>query len=252
MDRNLFFRALFYFLRPITSHYCLRPIVSYARHYFDLKKWVNHSDDRVLDWDWANTNFNRFAVVNILLSKFQNPSYLEIGCAADDLFNSVPVPVEKKVGVDPFSGGTVRNTSDDFFQVNEMQFDVVFIDGLHTYEQVRRDVINSIISLNAGGWIAIHDMLPRNWIEQHNPCISQGAWTGDVWKVAFELIQTEGIEFKILKIDCGVGVIKVNKQRAELKDFRGELLDKEFAYYYDNLNKLPIIEWGDAQTWLRK
>ncbi len=255
-DRAPFLRAVLFCLRPVTNHHCFRPIVSKVRHYFDLKKWSHHSDDRVLDWDWAKTNFSRFAAVNILLSKFQNPSYLEIGCAADDLFNSVPIPIAKKVGVDPFAGGTVRKTSDDFFQANEMQFDVVFIDGLHTYEQVRRDVINSINSLKEGGWIALHDMLPRSWIEQHTPCISQGAWTGDVWKIAFELVQTEGIEFKILKIDCGVGVIKVdkpesNKQIVELKDFRKELLHKEFSYYYDNLDKLPIIEWGDAQNWLR-
>tara|TARA_B110000238_G_scaffold25448_1_gene24559 strand:+ start:396 stop:1226 length:831 start_codon:yes stop_codon:yes gene_type:complete len=256
-NRGLFLRALLFCLRPVTSHYWFRPIVNNLRHYFDLKKWSHHSDDRVLDWDWTETNFSRFAVVNILINKFQNPTYLEIGCAADDLFNSVPIPIEKKVGVDPFTGGTVRKTSDDFFQANDVQFDVVFIDGLHTYEQVRRDVINSINSLKEGVcWIALHDMLPRSWIEQHNPCISQGAWTGDVWKIAFELVQTEGIEFKILRIDCGVGVIKVdkpepNKQIVELKDFRKELLHKEFSYYYDNLDKLPIIEWGDAQNWLR-
>ena len=255
-DSSLFLRALLFCLRPVTSHYCVRPIVNNLRYYFDLKKWSYHSDDRVLDWDWTETNFSRFAVVNILINKFQNPTYLEIGCAADDLFNSVPIPIEKKIGVDPFKGGTVRKTSDDFFQANEVQFDVVFIDGLHTYEQVRRDVINSINSLKEGGWIALHDMLPRNWIEQHNPCISQGAWTGDVWKVAFELIKTEGIEFKILKIDSGVGVIKVDKsdpkkQKVELKDFRKELRHKEFSYYYDNLDKLPIIEWGNAQNWLK-
>jgi hypothetical protein len=94
-------------------------------------------------------------------------------------------------------------------------------------------------------------MLPRNWVEHHVPIISQGDWTGDVWKVAFELIQTEGIDFKILKIDHGVGVIKVIKQNAKLKDLREELLFKEFAYYYDNFNKLPVIEWTDAQNWLK-
>jgi len=65
------------------------------------------------------------------------------------------------------------------------------------------------------------------------------------------LSQTEGIEFKIVKIDYGVGVIKVLSRNAELKDFREELTFKEFDYYYDNLNKLPIVEWDDAQEWLR-
>jgi hypothetical protein len=234
------FRALKYWSRPIISR------VIYS---FRLKKWGHNSDYRVLDWDWGKINFNRIAVVNLLLNKFQDPSYLEIGCASDNLFNSVPV--ECKVGVDPSSGGNVRETSDTFFKANNKNFDVVFVDGLHTYEQARRDIINSINALNEGGWIAVHDMLPRSWIEHHVPMISQGSWTGDVWKVAFELIQTEGIEFKIVKIDHGVGVIKVIKKGAQLKDFQEQLLHKNFTYYYDNLANLPIIEWKDAQDWLK-
>jgi hypothetical protein len=216
-----------------------------------LKEWAHHADERVLDWDWRKVHFNRIALVNLLVSKFRDPTYLEIGCASDALFNSVSA--RQKVGVDPSSGGNVRQTSDDFFKTNKTRFDVVFIDGLHTYEQVRRDLVNSINSLNEGGWIALHDMLPRNWIEHHVPYIPiepQGAWTGDVWKVAFELTQTEGIDFRILKIDHGVGVIRVLKQAAKLRDLRSELLPKEFSYYYDNLNKLPIVEWDDAQAWL--
>ena len=238
--QNIFFKALRYFTCPFYI-----PI----KRLLMLRKWAHHADTRTLDWDWGKTKFNRIAVVNLLLTHFKNPSYLEIGCASDSLFNSVPV-LQKK-GVDPASGGNVRKTSDDFFATNSERFDVVFIDGLHTYEQVRRDVINSIKSINDGGWIALHDMLPRNWIEHHVPIVSQGDWTGDVWKVAFELIQTDGIEFKILKIDHGVGVIRVLNRDAELKDYREQLIFKEFDYYYDNLNKLPIVEWDDAQDWLR-
>ncbi len=194
--------------------------------------------------------FNRIAVVNLLLNKFEDPADLQIGCASDGLFNSVPV--QKKTGVDPSSGGNVRKTSDAFFATNNDRFDVVFIDGLHTYEQVRRDVTNSIKSLNVGGWIALHDMLPRNWIEQHVPPIVSGeVWTGDVWKVAFELKETNGLEFNILKIDHGVGVIKVLDAKAVLTDLRDDLLYKEFSYYYENIDKLPIAEWNDAQEWLR-
>jgi hypothetical protein len=206
-------------------------------------------DTRSLDWEWGKTNYNRIAVVNVLVRNFDNPAYLEIGCASDILFNSIPA--QNKIGVDPTSGGNIRKTSDDFFKENKSRFDVIFVDGLHAYEQVRRDVINSINSLNDGGWIALHDMLPRNWKEEHVPRIAQGPWTGDVWKVAFELSQTEGIEFKILKIDYGVGVIKPLRKDVKLTDLTNELLGKQFSYYYDNISKLPIVEWHDAQDWLR-
>jgi hypothetical protein len=74
---------------------------------------------------------------------------------------------------------------------------------------------------------------------------------GDVWKVAFELSQTEGIDFEILRIDCGVGVFRVLKKDVELKDLTRELRDKQFSYYYDNITRLPLIDWKDAQEWLR-
>lgn len=238
-EKGLFHQAITSFLKPFTSR---------LKDKYLLRKWSHHADPRLLDWEWGKTNFNRIAVVNLLLSKFESPTYLEIGCASNSLFDSVPTL--KKIGVDPFSGGNVRKTSDAFFEKNDVKFDVIFLDGLHTYEQVRNDVINSIKSVNGAGWIALHDMLPRNWLEQHVPRLSK-TWTGDVWKVAFELIETKGIEFKILKIDHGVGVIKVIDSKTVLRDLRDELLYKEFSYYYENTHKLPITEWNDAQDWLR-
>ena len=239
-ERTLLQRALWHFARPFVSRlkmFCLKT------------KYAHRADVRSLDWDWTTTKFNRIALVNLLLSKFGAPAYLEIGCASDSLFSSVLAL--NKTGVDPSMGGTIRATSDEFFATNTGCFDVVFIDGLHTYEQVRRDVINSIKCLNRGGWIALHDMLPRNWVEQNIPPISDSTWTGDVWKLAFELSKTSGIEFKILRIDHGVGVIKVVDPDVTLCDLRPELVDKAFSYYYDNLSQLPVTEWNDAQTWLR-
>jgi len=227
----------------------LRPFIYRFRNKRLLKKWSHHADPRSFDWEWEKMDFTRIDVVQLLINKFEDPSYLEIGCAGNELFDSIQIP--KKIGVDPASGGNVRKTSDAFFENNNDRFDVVFIDGLHEYEQIRRDFINSIKSLNVGGWIAIHDMLPRNWIEQHVPSVSMAQWTGNGWKIAFELLETKGIEFKILKLDCGVGVVKVIDSNAVLKDLRNELLQKEFSYFYENFNKLPVTEWDDAQEWLR-
>ena len=212
------------------------------------KKYASNSYGSSFDWDWTAINYNRVALVNLLVSRKENCAYLEIGCDTDGLFNSVPVLA--KVGVDPKNGGNVRKTSDEFFLTNKSFFDVVFIDGLHTYDQVRKDVINAIRFLKPGGWIALHDMLPRNWIEEHVPTVSDDQWTGDVWKVAFELSKTAGVDFRIVKIDCGVGVLKLTKDRPVLADLRSELSDKKFSYFYENISELPLVEWSDACAWL--
>ena len=77
-------------------------------------------------------------------------------------------------------------------------------------------------------------------------------WSGDVWKVAFEIIETKGLDFKIISIDHGVGVIKVNDKKTKFKDLSNELKNKQYNFYFDNLKKLPIVEWNEAVDWISK
>jgi len=212
-----------------------------APHSLPFKKSFN--------WKWEDIHFNRIALVNLLCASKLDGNYLEIGCQGNILFDAVPII--NKIGVDPKMGGTHKKFSDDFFKNNTECFDVIFIDGLHVYDQVRRDVINSIKFLKPGGWVAIHDMLPENAISEHVPIISSGPWSGDVWKVAFELASSTGIEFKLIKIDCGVGLFRVVDPKATLNNLGHLLQDKRFQYLHENINQLPLVSWEHAYKWIR-
>jgi hypothetical protein len=160
------------------------------------------------------------------------------------------VPLADKVGVDPLKGGTHRMSSDEFFAENQSRFDIIFIDGLHTYEQVRRDVINAMAALAPGGWIALHDLVPRTWEEEHVPRVS-GLWTGDVWKVAIELSKTPAIEFRILMIDHGVGLMRLKDDSLpELTDLREDLAEAGFARFLEEFEALPKNTWDEAMAWI--
>ena len=213
-----------------------------------IAKYADHACEQAFDWKWEEKTYNRIALINLLISQTDAKSYLEIGCQDDNLFHSVPVM--NKVGVDPARGGNRRMTSDEFFETNTDSFNVIFIDGLHTCEQVRKDVVNAMKCLNPGGWIALHDLLPGNWLEAHNPQITDGAWFGDVWKVGFELAQTEGLDFKIVQIDAGVGVFRIQNPETKLIDMQDEMTNAQFDYFCKNQNILPITEWVDAQSWI--
>jgi hypothetical protein len=205
---------------------------------------------RRFEFDWRATNFNRIAVVNLLLADKPDGHYLEIGCANNDLFDSVIA--KHKVGVDPQQGGTHRLTSNEFFARNGgARYDVVFIDGLHTYEQTRQDVINALRCVGKNSWIALHDMFPRDWLEEHVPRIS-GGWNGDVWKVAFELASAPDIDFKLLKIDHGVGVLRVLKEGATIPDMQGTLGDKRFPYFYEHAATLPLVDYAEGRAWIEQ
>ena len=100
-----------------------------------------------------NYQLHRTEIIKRIISQKNIKKYLEIGCDQDEVFSEIEV--ENKIGVDPNSGGTHRMTSDSFFLINNKLFDLIFIDGLHTYEQVKKDIINSLNCLNKNGLILV-------------------------------------------------------------------------------------------------
>ena len=99
-------------------------------------------------------------------------------------------------------------TSDDFFKQNNENFDVIFIDGLHEYGQVYRDIQNSLKFLNDGGYIICHDMSPNNEIIQRYPQTHPGEWTGDCWKAWVKLkSEKSDLQMFVVDSDYGCGVI---------------------------------------------
>ena len=141
-------------------------------------------------------------------------SYLEIGTFKDELFK--PIKCEKKIGVDPVSGGNVRKTSDEFFLENKQKFDLIFIDGLHHYDQVKKDIINSFNFLNNGGIILIHDCMPKDYYYQAVPRC-QYEWNGDTWKAFLEFRAKEFLDGYCCYADQGVGVFFKRKNKNQLK-----------------------------------
>ena len=165
------------------------------------------------------------------------------------MFNSIPLKMENKFGVDP-AGGNFRMESDEFFKkFPELKFDVIFIDGLHEYEQCQKDCINSINQLNKGGIILIHDLLPKSYYEEHIPQ-KQSPWTGDVWKVAVELQNSKNLEFKIVNIDMGVGLLKLKDNFEYIK--MPELKKMNFENYLEFYKKLPLITSEVALGYIEK
>ena len=146
----------------------------------------------------------RFQIVKYIIEKKNYKKYLEIGCFDDELFNQVNC--QQKVGVDPVSGGTIRETSNQFFKKNNENFDCIFIDGLHEYNQVKKDIENSLKFLNEGGTILLHDCMPDNYYAQAIPRC-QWDWNGDVWKAIVECRNSKDIDVYTCYADHGIGVI---------------------------------------------
>jgi hypothetical protein len=195
-----------------------------------------------LNFEW-DKNFNRIQIIQKIIDTNKFNSYLEIGCYNDDCFSKINA--SKKVGVDPFLGGNVRMTSDDFFNINKEKFDCIFIDGLHIYEQVKKDIINSLKFLNDNGVILVHDCLPESIYEQAVPR-SKRRFKGDSWKAIVEMRTRKEIDTYTCIADEGLGIILKRKNHNLLNINENNFKKLSFKdYYYNTLSYMNLISVKD-------
>jgi len=151
---------------------------------------------------------SRTDIINFLIRKHQYQSYLEIGLGNGKNFHEIDVPW--KVGVDPNSMAcaserylVLPRKSDRFLSNNKARFDIVFVDGDHSYETALYDIQEALKVVSVGGRIIVHDCLP-NRVEETERTDGFGYY-GGVWR-AFLQIRPWWYSY-VINTDCGVGVI---------------------------------------------
>ncbi len=210
------------------------------KFFFYYHKFFNNKGLKDIGFDFSTKKNRKFIVQDIIDTNKYN-SYLEIGCFDDELFDFIKI--NNKIGVDPVTGGTVRLTSDQFFSKNKEYFDCIFIDGLHTYNQVKKDIQNSLKFLNNNGVILLHDCLPNNFYEQATPRC-QFTWNGDVWKAIVECRTNKDLDVYTCYADFGIGVIFKRSNRNLLEYQCSDFSKIKFKDYYKNPYYLMnIIEY---------
>ena len=203
-------------------------------YYFLFKerfsKKINFKFDNVYRWD----------LIEHLDNKYKFSNYLEIGCNDDKLFSKIKI--KNKIGIDPVIGGNMKITSDDFFMQNKLKFDCVFIDGLHIYDQVKRDIVNSSKFLNDNGFILVHDCLPRSVSSQAVPRYKL-TWNGDVWKAIVDLRRDPNLEIFTCLADEGISIIQ-NKKNSNILKIDKKISEIKFKdFYYNHQEYMRIISF---------
>jgi hypothetical protein len=144
-------------------------------------------------------------------------------------------------------------TSDDFFKNNpDKKYDIFFIDGLHTEEQVYKDIINALEHLNEGGTIVCHDFLAETeWEQRSLPdgYDGKGIWTGDVWKACALLRMTRpDLKMCTVDVDFGVGIIQRGSQ--EIYVAPAPLTYK--LYVQDRKRMMNVITRFEFPKWIKE
>ncbi len=179
-------------------------------------------------------------LLNYLIKKYDLKSYLEIG-VQNPANNFLKIICQRKMGVDPETNHPMveKVTSDDFFEHYKtvLPFDLIFIDGLHTAEQVEKDFNNSLNCLSDKGFIVIHDCLPVDEITTLVPRQSK-IWHGDVYKFIMRLHTIDGIRFSTFDFDHGCCIVQKHEGMKGIKH------DSDFTWpeYLKHGNELLRIK----------
>jgi len=200
---------------------------------------------------------SRIEIIQRIINKKKATKYLEIGVERGNCF--LLIRAKRKYAVEPrfmiswkkklkwmrknpcnIFAKYYEVRSDDYFAYKNHSkgYDVVFVDGLHTYKQTLRDVDNSLLYLNKKGVIVVHDCSPPyeaaaypadSYIHAASSNIPgwNGDWCGDVWKTIVHLRSFhEDLNIFVLDHDYGLGIIT-----------RGEP-DNMLSFSMEELNEL--------------
>lgn len=210
----------------------------------------------------------RKRAVQGLLKLFPEPSYLEIGVNEGATFTKVKA--RRKVAVDPaflfdvpeaaaaHPGSEFHEiTSDEYFGTvvdPDERFDVIYLDGLHTFEQTLRDFTNAVHHLAPHGAIVIDDVCPVSYLaslpDRENYFrvrdfleVTDKSWMGDVYRLVF-FVETfyQHMSYATIADNHGQAVIW-RERRTEVPHRMvrdtGELTFEEFVLGRDHMNLMP-------------
>jgi hypothetical protein len=200
----------------------------------------------------VNSEIKRYDIINYLIEKYKLVNYLEIGVFQGE--NIRKVKAFHKDGVDPGHEGYVvpevnyPMTSDDFFDLlkghEDIKYDIIFIDGLHHTDQVKKDIRNSLNHIVEGGFILLHDCNPVSYEAQLVPRQTI-AWNGDVWEAFVDFkAHYPKMKCSVIDTDFGVGVIKIGERLCTLQ---ANIWD--WDYFNSNRKQLlNLITWDEFKA----
>lgn len=182
-------------------------------------------------------------LINFLIKDRQLKSYVEIGTFnRDHNFNLIKCLFKTCVDPDPNAKADCVMTSDQFFsEVPELTADLIFIDGLHYADQVKKDFENALRCLSENGFIVMHDCNPPTEITTCIPRGKQREWCGDVYKFACRLGEYAGIDFRVLDFDYGCAVVWIDKYK-EGTPIEGDITWERFQAEKKELLRLVSVE----------
>lgn len=220
----------------------------------------------------------RAAVMRQLCNLYPDARYLEIGVWRGTTFDKVPAA--SKVAVDPAfkmdppaaerdEPGTAYHevTSDEYFAGlvgRDEQFDVIFLDGLHVYEQTLRDLMNALDHLQPNGVIVVDDTHPPTHLSSlpdrdHYSAVrsyigeTDKRWMGDIFKLVW-FVETfcPHLTYRTIADNHGQTVLWRKPRTDVPQRSLGQIADLGFEQMVCQEHVLQLRPWQEIRRELRQ
>lgn len=180
------------------------------------------------------------------IPNINNMSYLELGLDRGENFDTINTIDRTSVDSNPNTVATYYLTTDEFFNYNSRNFDIIFIDANHEYQQVLRDFQNSLVVCNR--YIFLHDMFPAK--EEY--IVSEKC--GDAYKLLYYLIEQQHLnaEIRTLNTDCGLTVIKLPLNSSYLSPPLVGVKSLSYGEFLEWAEKLPLYSVNEMIGFLQE
>lgn len=192
----------------------------------------------------------RAEIIQRAIDACGGPDYVEIGVDEGATFKVVRAA--RKIAIDPefrydWTAEGKDNeeffemTSDEFFDSFDQGIDgVVYVDGLHTYEQSLRDIENVLDRMSDRSVILVDDCSPNSPSSASETMAeSDGSWCGDVWKSIVHLRTTrQDLKIKTMVEFPGLAYIVFGEPDSVLEVDLVQLASAGYEYLDANSKEL--------------
>lgn len=151
---------------------------------------------------------------------------------------------------------TYRLHSDDAFseiQKDGKHYDIIFVDGWHTFFQAEKDILNSLECLVDDGSLVVHDCNPPEESHTGEPFSrSDDEWCGDVYQVIIKLRMTrQDLCICIVDTDFGCAVIQ-KRTSSPLTPPTGLGFEDMIRWEYFSQNRKRLLDLISTSEFLER
>lgn len=222
---------------------------------------------RARETDYRHRGVNYLDFLGALSASLAPTSYLEIGTNAgaslsrfscdaiciDPEFKCQHSPIGPRKRALFFQMG-----SDEFFDRHAMHaifpegLDIAFLDGMHHFEFLLRDLMHTERWCHERSLILLHDCLPvnfrmtdRDWLaDEQEDSSTRGWWTGDVWRL-LPALQRYRPDLRVLFLDCPpTGLVVIDNL-----DPHSDVLRRSYEAIVDEFLSIELSFYGLHKLW---